>query len=212
MNACATIAWPLMTWLWLEFRHTRTHMCGRKDKNGRAVYNFWVVEVCTLLRICYAKGQECDGKVQTVPRPETTIHCCEHITQQHLQRQHANTKLVAKDSRTQSDAQAECMPTPTKQPKLDFQQVTLTKAEMNRLVASYIIEEMLPVSTVESSSFRNILSKIPITGNGWSPSSDRKTFMSYLDLLMLMLCQDGNWAKENVWELRLCVYYRWHLD
>ena len=69
------------------------------------------------------KGQECDGKL-----------CCEHnMTQQHLQRQHANTKLVAKDSWTQSDAQAECMPTPTKQPKVDFRQVT--KAEMNRLEA-----------------------------------------------------------------------------
>ena len=27
-----------------------------------------------------------------------------------------------------------------------------------------------------------------------------------------VLCQDGNWAKENIWELRVCINYCWHLD
>ncbi|KAL2101773.1 hypothetical protein ACEWY4_003534 [Coilia grayii] len=94
----------------------------------------------------------------------------------HLQRQHANTKLVAKDNR--SDATVEFMPTPNKQQKLDFHQVT--KAESDRLVASFIVEKMLPVNTVESPSFRNILSKIQITGDR-QPWSDRKTFTRYLD-------------------------------
>ena len=62
---------------------------------------------------------------------------------------------------------------PSKQPRLAFQQGT-SKSEVNRLVASYIVEEMLPFSTVESPSFRNILSKIAILGNG-QPPSDRKT-------------------------------------
>uniref|UniRef100_A0A8C6U382 HAT C-terminal dimerisation domain-containing protein n=1 Tax=Neogobius melanostomus TaxID=47308 RepID=A0A8C6U382_9GOBI len=70
-------------------------------------------------------------------------------------------------------------PTP-KQRRLDFQEpkVTTTKAELNRLVASFVVEDMLPISTVESPSFRNVLARIPVSGR---PPSDRKTFASYLD-------------------------------
>lgn len=71
------------------------------------------------------------------------------------------------------------MYTDPKQPKLDFQQVT--KAEMNRLEASYIVEEMLSISTVESLCLRNILNEMQITGDRRPPSSDTKTFASYLD-------------------------------
>jgi len=63
-------------------------------------------------------------------------------------------KLVAKDPRTQSD-DVEFVPTPNKQQKLEFPPVT--KAEMDRLIASFIVEEMLPICTVESTSFRDIL-------------------------------------------------------
>lgn len=48
------------------------------------------------------------------------------------------------------------------------------------LVTSYIENEMLPLSTVESPPFRKILCKVQIAGNGQS-YSDRKTFATYLD-------------------------------
>uniref|UniRef100_A0A672FIA0 HAT C-terminal dimerisation domain-containing protein n=1 Tax=Salarias fasciatus TaxID=181472 RepID=A0A672FIA0_SALFA len=71
-------------------------------------------------------------------------------------------------------------PTP-KQPRLNFQQPQVTtKAELNRLVASFIVEDMLPISTVESPSFRNILRRIPGSGSERLPS-DSKTFANYLD-------------------------------
>ena len=69
----------------------------------------------------------------------TTSNLSKHL-------QHANSRLVAKDSRTLSDADTDKMlllPTSAKQPRLDFQQ-QVTKAEINRLVAAYIVEEMLP--------------------------------------------------------------------
>lgn len=55
---------------------------------------------------------------------------------------------VSKASLTSSNAQIECILTPTKQ--LDLKQVT--KAERNRLVALCVEEEMffVPISTIES--------------------------------------------------------------
>ena len=54
-------------------------------------------------------------------------------------------------------------------------------AETNRLVASYMVEESLPISTVESPSFQKhtVLSEIQVPGG--QPPSDRKTFASFLD-------------------------------
>ena len=106
----------------------------------------------------------------------------------HLQSRHKNSKLLARDPRQTGAAESPPDSSPTgsprgsprrKQAKLSFQDGT-SKAEVNRLVASYIVEEMLPLSTVESPSFRNILSKIKIIGKG-QPTTDRKTFTAYLD-------------------------------
>uniref|UniRef100_A0A8C2E8A6 BED-type domain-containing protein n=1 Tax=Cyprinus carpio TaxID=7962 RepID=A0A8C2E8A6_CYPCA len=99
----------------------------------------------------------------------------------HLQRQHGHIKLVAK---RQSDMNEQ----PHKQQKLSFEHKVLptSKSEINKLVASYVVEEMLPLSTVESLSFRKILCKIPIAGTD-QPFSDRKTFAMYLDKCYAMM-------------------------
>lgn len=122
------------------------------------------------------KCKLCPGQKQLSTAADSTSNLSKH-----LQRQHgANTKLVvAKHPRALSDTE-ESMPTPTKQTRLECHQQVSTKEEINRLVAAYIVEEMLPVSTVESPLFRNILSRIQVR-SGWPPSSDRKTFASYLD-------------------------------
>ncbi|KAL7380806.1 hypothetical protein ABVT39_024395 [Epinephelus coioides] len=104
------------------------------------------------------KCKLCPGQKQLSTAANTTSNLSKH-----LQRQHANIKLVAKDPRTLSDAEDKL--TPAKQP---------------RFVPAYIVEEMLLVSTVESPSFRNILSEIQVRRSG-RPPSDRKTFASYLD-------------------------------
>ncbi|XDV45301.1 hypothetical protein PO909_013419 [Leuciscus waleckii] len=99
----------------------------------------------------------------------------------HLQRQHGHIKLVAK---RQSDMNEQ----PHKQQKLSFEHKILptSKSEINKLVALYVVEEMLPLSTVESLSFRKIICKIPIAGTD-QPFSDRKTFAMYLDKCYAMI-------------------------
>uniref|UniRef100_A0A8C1TVX2 HAT C-terminal dimerisation domain-containing protein n=1 Tax=Cyprinus carpio TaxID=7962 RepID=A0A8C1TVX2_CYPCA len=99
----------------------------------------------------------------------------------HLSAQHGNTKLVVKDPAHRSfEGVTHHQPTPPKQAKLfsslGAQQVT--QNEMNRLVAGFIVEDMLPLSTIESSRFRKILDKIPATRK---PTSESKTFSHYMD-------------------------------
>uniref|UniRef100_A0A8D0A9S2 HAT C-terminal dimerisation domain-containing protein n=1 Tax=Sander lucioperca TaxID=283035 RepID=A0A8D0A9S2_SANLU len=69
-----------------------------------------------------------------------------------------------------------------KQATLDFSgQQQVTKAELNTLIARYVVENMLPLSTVESESFRAILAKIPIRGGGRGVAPCRNTFAKFID-------------------------------
>lgn len=113
----------------------------------------------------------------------TAINSTANLTK-HLKGKHANMKLVAQDPRAKDDLSS---PSPNKQLKLHFHQVT--KQEVDKLVASFIVEEMLPINTVESPTFRMILSKIPIAGDR-QPWSDRKTFTRYLDECYLKMESD----------------------
>uniref|UniRef100_A0A3Q4G166 HAT C-terminal dimerisation domain-containing protein n=1 Tax=Neolamprologus brichardi TaxID=32507 RepID=A0A3Q4G166_NEOBR len=56
-------------------------------------------------------------------------------------------------------------PTPPKQQKLDFGAKPVSYEELKKLVAQYIVEEMLPINTVDSPSFRAIIKKIPTSVN-----------------------------------------------
>uniref|UniRef100_A0A668TV55 HAT C-terminal dimerisation domain-containing protein n=1 Tax=Oreochromis aureus TaxID=47969 RepID=A0A668TV55_OREAU len=70
-------------------------------------------------------------------------------------------------------------PTHPKQQKLDFGAKPVSDEELKKLVAQYIVEEMLPVNTVDSPSFRAIIKKIPTSVNAELPH--RTTFTSYLE-------------------------------
>lgn len=87
----------------------------------------------------------------------------------HLTSTHANTTLVAAaypNAASVSFSEGDGA-TLLKQATLDFSgQQHVTKAELNTLIARYVVESMLPLSTVESESFRAILAKIPIRGGG----------------------------------------------
>ena len=56
----------------------------------------------------------------------------------------------------------------------------VNKRKLNKLVAGYVVEEMLPISTVESPTFRKIINKIPMA-RSCRGLPDRKTFANYLD-------------------------------
>lgn len=101
----------------------------------------------------------------------------------HLSRKHSTTKLVAKED-NDARVQEESGPTKPKQAKLDFSSGSggkVTSEQVKRGVAAYVVEEMLPLSTVESQSFRDILAMIPVTDRSNVTSQDRKTFSRYLD-------------------------------
>lgn len=93
-----------------------------------------------------------------------------------MQAKHSCSTLVARLIEEHAGATA------PKQQRLDF---SLAKAvsprEINELVAGNVVEEMLPLSTVESPSFCKIINKIPMTRNMVGTVPDRKTFASYLD-------------------------------
>lgn len=76
---------------------------------------------------------------------------------------HGNTVHADKDepSATEEDG---CNPTSAKQPKLDFnhrQRATTSIKELIKLLTAYAIDEMLPICTIDSPSFRHILERIP---------------------------------------------------
>uniref|UniRef100_A0A3P9H755 HAT C-terminal dimerisation domain-containing protein n=1 Tax=Oryzias latipes TaxID=8090 RepID=A0A3P9H755_ORYLA len=96
----------------------------------------------------------------------------------HLKGTHSTTQLVEKVRLAK--ARESRVSLPAKQPKLDFsREPRVTLEELNQLVAGYIVEEMLPLSTVDSSSFRRIIDKIPSNNNVHLPH--RKSFTSYLE-------------------------------
>lgn len=74
--------------------------------------------------------------------------------------------------------------TPSKQLiKLDFTapatQKLVTQTELNGMIGRYVIENMLPLSTVDSDSFRVLIGKIPGRAGAGPPC--RKTFSKYRD-------------------------------
>uniref|UniRef100_A0A669EP74 BED-type domain-containing protein n=2 Tax=Oreochromis niloticus TaxID=8128 RepID=A0A669EP74_ORENI len=100
----------------------------------------------------------------------------------HLESQHGTVKLTERvppsgpKQRAVTSAEG---PTHPKQQKLDFGAKPVSDEELKKLVAQYIVEEMLPVNTVDSPSFRAIIKKIPTSVNAELPH--RTTFTSYLE-------------------------------
>ncbi len=108
----------------------------------------------------------------------------------HLTSSHAATKIVAKNAgdNVSSATKGGDGAMTSKQIKLDFSppQTLITQAELNKIISRYIVEDMLPLSTVESDSFRAIIAKIPAR-EGVSPPC-KNTFSK---------CIDAEYAKMN---------------
>uniref|UniRef100_A0A8C5FPP2 BED-type domain-containing protein n=1 Tax=Gadus morhua TaxID=8049 RepID=A0A8C5FPP2_GADMO len=91
----------------------------------------------------------------------------------HLARCHANIKLVTKKRKQTEDESGEKT---AKQQKLTFSHsAMLEPREVRRLVPEYVVEDMLPLSTGESPSFRNIVSKIPVQASNDTGINKNKT-------------------------------------
>ena len=91
---------------------------------------------------------------------------------------HASTKLVAKntDTSTTDDSSSSTSKEgheakSSRQQKLDIsalQQKPMTQAEVNRMIARYVVTNMLPLSKLEDDSFRAIIAKIPKKGGAYT--------------------------------------------
>uniref|UniRef100_A0AAY5K050 DUF659 domain-containing protein n=1 Tax=Esox lucius TaxID=8010 RepID=A0AAY5K050_ESOLU len=101
----------------------------------------------------------------------------------HLASSHRNVKLAEKTPEPPTDMTAEATsegPSPAKQVKIDLKTTELFRAvELNKRVAGYIVENILPISTVDSESFRRIIEKIQ-TKHGVK-LLQRKSFAGYLE-------------------------------
>ncbi|KAK1889357.1 Phosphoheptose isomerase [Dissostichus eleginoides] len=108
----------------------------------------------------------------------------------HLASRHRNVKLIEKPpdpptdmtaaaTTSNSTGQTSDGPSPAKQVKIDLRATGLSAAELKKLVAGYIVEDMLPISTVDSESFRRIVEKIPTKSGVKLPQ--RKSFAGYLE-------------------------------
>uniref|UniRef100_A0A3B3QXA7 BED-type domain-containing protein n=1 Tax=Paramormyrops kingsleyae TaxID=1676925 RepID=A0A3B3QXA7_9TELE len=96
----------------------------------------------------------------------------------HLKGQHSAVRLVEKAGSVPDTDSDSSFPA-TKQLRLDFSSQLVSAENLKKLVAAYIVEEMLPISTVDSPSFRGLIDKIPTRNNARLPQ--RKTFSNYLD-------------------------------
>uniref|UniRef100_A0AAY5KS23 HAT C-terminal dimerisation domain-containing protein n=1 Tax=Esox lucius TaxID=8010 RepID=A0AAY5KS23_ESOLU len=67
---------------------------------------------------------------------------------------------------------------PAKQQRLDFNRI-VSQGQINKAIARYVVENMQPVSTVESPAFRQLVSMITCSGD--TQQMGRKTFSNYLD-------------------------------
>uniref|UniRef100_A0A3Q3FNU9 BED-type domain-containing protein n=1 Tax=Labrus bergylta TaxID=56723 RepID=A0A3Q3FNU9_9LABR len=100
----------------------------------------------------------------------------------HLDRCHANTKLTERDAGGKKRKRAEdesAGKSQTKQQKLSFSRsaVLLEPREVRRQVAEYVVEDMLPLSTVNSPAFKKFVCKIPTNG-----SNDKRVIITNSNL------------------------------
>ncbi|KAF0038014.1 hypothetical protein F2P81_010888 [Scophthalmus maximus] len=66
----------------------------------------------------------------------------------------------------------------------------LQPQEVRRLVAEYVVEDMLPLSTVDSPAFRKLVGKIPVATMTSLMLPDRKTFAKYLDKAYTIMARE----------------------
>ena len=166
----------------LHTNHTRTQQphthklaevnCSNGESGGKVV--IFEVEVQTKLYSPWGKRQECEMYIMS--KSEVFVHVrCKQLwsNESSLNSTRFYKTSGQKDcwwwqqgqvwltwaSLTKKDTEL------SKQLQLDFSapasQNRLTQTELNAVIGRYVVENMLPLSTVDSDSFRALISKIP---------------------------------------------------
>ncbi len=170
----------------LTAKHNKRATMAKSQGNSKVAFSNWKYRhYFSLIEIkgknVYVTCTLCPGKKTLSTSASSNSNLMKHLTSTH-----ANMTLVAA-------AAANLTPSPNaasegngatllKQATLDFSgQQQMTKAELKTLIARYVVENMLPLSTVESESFRAILVKIPVRGGGTGVAPCRNTFAKFID-------------------------------
>uniref|UniRef100_M4AVU6 BED-type domain-containing protein n=1 Tax=Xiphophorus maculatus TaxID=8083 RepID=M4AVU6_XIPMA len=97
----------------------------------------------------------------------------------HLELQHGTVKLMEVPPGGSTQRAATGGPPPLKQQKLNFGAKPVSERELKQLIGQYVVEEMMPLSTVDLPAFRTIIHRIPTTANYELPH--RGAFSAYLE-------------------------------
>lgn len=127
----------------------------------------------------YVQCTLCPGTKRLSASVVSNSNLLKHLTSSHPRTKRAAKSVSFGDPDTQQGDDEGG--TSSKQAKLDFsdQAKRVTQSELNRIIARYVVENMLPLSTVESDSFRAIIAPIPKRAEVGPPC--RKTFSKYID-------------------------------
>ena len=124
----------------------------RDDKN--------ILVVCKLCNPAPGKKR---GQLSTAKRSTSNL-------KKHLDKVHPGVRDKLKEDSRKRKAEGDLEPVTAstsaiinKQPTINFAGSNrLHPREVRKLVAEYVVEDMLPLSTVESTAFRKIVGKIPV--------------------------------------------------
>ena len=162
---------------------TQREMESEEDSESKTAFSRWKYRHYFKLTGVIGKNVHVECTLCPGRKPFSTSCASNSNLMKHLSKAHASTKLVAREECTGSrEASVDEGPSPCKQQKLDFSTSApqkLSQTELYGLIGRYVVENMLPISTVESDSFRALISKIPRKVGVGPPC--RKTFSKYID-------------------------------
>ena len=151
-------------------------------------------------------------------KPLSTAHNTTSNLKKHLETVHKTTTLVEKDqgqgdnSRKRSRGSGDSgEPSQQKRQCMLFNKGKVSPEMVRRLIADYVVEDVLPLSTVESPAFRRLISGISSV-----QVPDRKSFTQYLDGVYEEMEKKVREALESidsvsttadVWTAHNCSYF-----
>lgn len=161
---------------------------GMASPESKTAFSRWKYR--QYFNLVEVKGKNVHVMCTLCLRPKTlsTSNVSNSNLMKHLSTAHASVKLVAtgmphdKGKLANNEGHGDGA-TPAKQQRLDFSASATpkltTQKELNEMIGRYVVENMLPLSTVDSDSFRALIGKIPRRAGAGPPC--RKTFSKYID-------------------------------
>ena len=144
-------------------------MATQVELRGKTAFSMWKYK--HYFNLIEGKGKNVHVTCTLCPSAKTLSTSSTSYSNllKHLSTAHAACKLVARKENeskagelNEKESRSEG-PTPSKQLRLNFSapQSLVTQSELYSLIGRYVVENMLPLATVDSDSFRALVNKIP---------------------------------------------------